>query len=395
MLASVDTVFSILDSSFATGAEVYFRQFVRRFPTVKWMIGADFVVNEPTAAHDAFAFTVYPHHTDFIAVQAEIERLFPRDIKNTRSITEDMLTYLREPKRFHFCFLAQKNRHDRDNVEQARITIDRAITTIRGLETRGVVGGEERRMAYLKSFERLRQEATAKKFNYRLLSDIGLVSMLAAAIMFWIVRHGEVELFGVFPDRDKMTLGYNSLFNDLAFINFSGLCRHAGISEDRLILMPDSGLLKGQDLFYDPLVRIPDYVAGALARFDYQARFVTSDHKKHGDLVEKFVSDNTHLAIIQLTETIAGLSAANISLWSSSDQKSRLTHVRPDQLLEYSISKSMRYRQSPRRSYRDILLDQVNGMETTSYWLAILMRGVAAGDPGSVAFFSGGSSATH
>src|SRR5665213_2357514 len=107
MLASVDTVFSILDSSFANGAEIYFRQFVRRSAVVKWMIGADFVINEPAAVHDAFAFTVFPHHTDFNSAQLEIGRVFPRDIKGTRLIAESMVDYLRAPKRFHFCFLVQ------------------------------------------------------------------------------------------------------------------------------------------------------------------------------------------------------------------------------------------------------------------------------------------------
>jgi hypothetical protein len=387
MLASVDTVFSVLDSSFSIGAEIFFRQFIRRSRAVKWMIGADFVINETSAAHDAFAFTVFPHYTDFTSTQDEIDRVFPRDIKGTQSITDDMLDYLRDPKRFHFCFLAQKNRHERDSVQQVRTTIDRAIATIRGLGTEGVPGGEERRAGYLRAFRNLRQEANANNFNYRLLSDIGILGMLAAAVMFWIVRHGNAVAFGVFPDRDKMTVGYNSVFNDMAFINFSSLCQRSGISEKRDILMPAPALLRGQELFYDPLVRIPDYVAGAISRLDYQARVVTSEHKKHGDLVEKFVSDNTNLAIMQMTESIVGMRAANISLWSHSDQQLRLSHMDRDQIVEYLAAKSSGFRQGRHRSYRDSLLDNVNNMERTIYWLEVLMKGVAAGDPGSVATF--------
>ena len=59
--------------------------------------------------------------------------------------------------------------------------------------------------------------------------------MLSAAVMFWIVRHGEARVLGVFPDRDKMTIGYSSIFNDLTAINFSSLCRAAsqGIRQRR------------------------------------------------------------------------------------------------------------------------------------------------------------------
>jgi hypothetical protein len=357
MMASVDKVFAALDSSFSIGAEIYFRQFVRRSATVKWMIGADFVINERMAAHDAFAFTVFPHHEHFVSTQDEIERVFPRDIKRTKSITGDMLVYLRDPKRFHFCFLAQKNRHDRDSVEQARVTIDRAIATIRGLGTHGIAGGEERRAGYLNSIQKLRQDGNARSFNYKLLSDISLLSMLSAAVMFWIVRHGEARVLGVFPDRDKMTIGYSSIFNDLTAINFSSLCQQFGISEIRDILMPASSLLAGQDLFYDPIVRIPDYVAGAVSRLDYQARVVTSDHQKHGDLVDKFVPDNTNLAIMQITETIIALGASNITLRSNGDQQRSLSHMDRDQLLDYLVAKSLGFRSLRGRSYRQSLLD--------------------------------------
>jgi len=300
-----------------------------------------------------------------------------------------MLDYLRDPKGFHFCFLAQENRHERDSVQQVRTTIDRAIATVRRLRTEGVPGGEERCAGYLRTFRNLRQEANAKNFNYRLLSDIGILGMLSAAVMFWIVRHGNAVTFGVFPDRDKMTVGYNSVFNDMAFINFSSLCQQSGISEKRDILMPAPTLLRGQELFYDPLVRIPDYVAGAISGLDYQARVVTSEHKKHEGLVEKFVSDNTNLAIMQITESIVGMRAANISLWSHSDLQLLLSHIDRDQIVECLAANSSRFRQGPRRSYRDSLLDNANNTERTIYWLEVLMKGVVAGNPGSVATFRG------
>jgi hypothetical protein len=183
-----------------------------------------------------------------------------------------------------------------------------------------------------------------------------------------------------------MTVGYNSIFYDLTRINFSTLCQQSKIPKND-ILMPTPAVLGGQELFYDPLVRIPDYVAGAISRLDYQARIVTSDQRKHGDLVEKFVLDNTNLAIMQITESLAGLTAANIALWSHSDRQLLLSHMDRDQLLEYMTAKSLRFRQIRRRSYRESLLDHANGMDRFSYWLAVLMKGVAAGNPGSLATF--------
>ena len=387
MLASVDTIFSVLDSAFANGAEIYFRRFVQRSAAIKWMIGADFVINEPTAAHDAFAFTVFPHDADFLSMQAEIERVFPRDIKGTRIINEHMLAYLREPRRFHFCFLVGKNRHARDSLENIRLTIDRAISTIRGWRTKSGDGSQERRMSYLKTFQELRQRANANNFNYKLLSDIGLLSMIGAAIMLWIVRHGEAKVCGIFPDRDKMTLGYNSVFNEMTYINFSALREQFGISENPQIVMPAALLLGAAELFYDPLVRIPDYVAGAISRFDDQAGVMTSDQRKHLDLVEKFVSDNTNLAITQITESMVGLTASSIIVWSQPDRQNLASQMDRQELLEYMVAKSMHFRQPRRRSYRQGLLDHADIRERHAYWFAHLMKGVADGAPGPVATF--------
>jgi len=60
-----------------------------------------------------------------------------------------------------------------------------------------------------------------------------------------------------------------------------------------------------------------------------------------------------------------------------------------DQIVEYLAAKSSGFRQGRRRKYRDSLLDNANNLERTIYWLEVLMKGVAAGDPGSVATFRG------
>ncbi len=358
------------------------------------MIAADFVIDDSAAAHDTYAFTVFPHSRDIQVEFQEVQQTFPRDIKKTGLITEEMLSYLRNPMRFHFCFLVSKDNHGRDSIAQARESIDRAIKTVEGLDAGVTPAGARRKVEYLRALRTVREEAKAKRFAFGLLSNIGLFSMLSAAIMFWIVKFGAAEAIGLFPDRDGMTIGCGGLFQTLTALNFSSLCQQSGLSEQRDILMPAPSLLSGAKLFYDPLVRIPDYVAGVGSRLDFRGRLITSDHKKHSDLVDKFVSDNVNLAMMHIDESLLSLRVANVALWSKSDQRLLAPHLDRSRMIDYIAAKALDFKSSRGRRFRAILLDDVAASDVFFHHLAALVRGSAAGHPGCHAIFTGTSNVT-
>jgi hypothetical protein len=113
---------------------------MRNSLTDKWMIGADFVIGEPEAVHDVLAFTIFPHYEEFAATLDGIAKIFPRDLKRTKVLTYDMVTFLRDTKRFHFSFLVEKNRYKSGSVETARVAIAHALRIVRGLDTGGLAG---------------------------------------------------------------------------------------------------------------------------------------------------------------------------------------------------------------------------------------------------------------
>jgi len=386
MVASADTMFDVLDSTFGSVGELYFRRFMRSSLTDKWMIGADFVIGAPEAVHDVFAFTIFPHYEEFTATLAGIAKIFAHDLKRTKVLTDEMVTFLRDTKRFHFCFLVEKDRYINGTVETARVAIAHALRIVRGLDARGSAIAEERRDLNIQSLRVVEEAAKAKRFNFRNFFDIHTLSVLLATIMLWIVRHGECRVIGLFPDRDKMTAGYKSIFHTLTDINHSGFCQRIGLNAAKDILAPSAELLEGRDLFYDALVRIPDYVAGALSRLDYYSRVLTSEQAKHKDLVERFASDNPNLLIIQMSESIVSLRASTIRLTTEPD---RFPPVSREELVEYVTAKALGFRQPQRRSHRQTLLDHASDWPHFSSMLRSLLRGVAAGDRGCTAVFHG------
>jgi hypothetical protein len=199
MAASADTMFDVLDSAFGSVGELYFRRFMRSCLTGKWMIGADFVIGAPEAVHDVFAFTIFPHYDEFTATVAGIAKIFPRDLKRTKVLTNEMVMFLRDTKRFHFCFLVEKDRYISGSIEMARVAIAHALQLVRGFDTGGLASAEERRHLYIENLRVVEETAKAKRFHFRNFFDIHILSVLLATIMLWIVRHGECTGVGLFP----------------------------------------------------------------------------------------------------------------------------------------------------------------------------------------------------
>lgn len=386
MVASADTLFDMLDSAFCTVGEPYFRRFMRCNLTERWTIAADFVIGEPEAVHDVFAFTVFPQYGEFTETLTEIADVFPRDLKQTKVLTDEMVTFLRDAKRFHFCFLVEKDRYVASTVSSARVAIKHALRMVRGIDTGGLMGVEDRRDVYVQALRIVEEAAKAKRFNFQNFFDIHILSVLFATIMLWIVRHGDCRLIGLFPDRDKMTTGYKSVFSALTHLNHSGFCRRVGLSSVQKVLMPSTELLDRGDFFYDELIRVPDYVAGALSRLDYHSRMLASEKSKHKDLVERFVSGNPNLLVIQISESIVSLRASTITL---TKEQRRFPAVGSEDFAEYVAAKIHGFRRPQRRSYRECLLDHASEWPRFRRMFRSLLMGVAAGDPGCIATFSG------
>jgi hypothetical protein len=181
--------------------------------------------------------------------------------------------------------------------------------------------------------------------------------------MLWIVRHGEC-----------MTAGYKSIFNVLTEINHSGFCQRIGLNAVKDILPPSAELLQSGDFFYDALVRIPDYVAGAISRLDYHSKVLTSEQAKHKDFVERFASDNPNLLIIQISQSLVSLGASTIRLTTESN---RFPPVSYEEWVEYVAAKAQGFRQPQRRSHRQSLLDHASEWPLVSSMLRSLLRGVS------------------
>src|SRR6266481_719949 len=72
-----------------------------------------------------------------------------------------------------------------------------------------------------------------------------------------------------------------------------------------VIGLPEPDPAKPKQTWYDELVRIPDFLAGPLAGWDYGNSLVTG-RQKYVDILKGAVADNPFLITLLLVDTIEG-----------------------------------------------------------------------------------------
>jgi hypothetical protein len=272
-----------------------FTDFVIGSGEMKWIIGADFCLHDETRHNDVFAFTVFPGDTDFVTLSNEIASIFPRDAKKTRDVTPEMIAFLRSQRRFHFAFVVNKDRQFMADVNTAREAIDRTLEMLNELHD---VADQQDAITQTR---RLRQEANSNNFNARLFQDMVLMAAFAGIITLLLQLEGRAERIIFMPDRDDMTSAYRAVVHWMFAQNASAFALRRKIPEAPIAIGlpgPRNDGRKGS--FIDEVVRLPDYIASAVAGTDLNRVQPVSLSQKAGDIIGKAFVDSSNIALLRV-----------------------------------------------------------------------------------------------
>jgi hypothetical protein len=169
-------------------------------------------------------------------------------------------------------------------VGDVRSSLDTAIEMFSGQETAA---------ALTETLKKMRAAAAAKNFNFKLFSDIMLGSLFAAIIAMFITKLSAPRSVSWFSDRDKIITSNNRVADALLSMHFYQACHEYGVRCDSVRLVVGD---MSVEPWYDDLIRVPDFIAGALSAFDRDTRCVST--QKHFDLLTKVISDAPNIATI-------------------------------------------------------------------------------------------------
>jgi hypothetical protein len=287
----------LFDQSLSREVVPNFEQFVRASGALKWFLATDYVVGDATRDLDTFAFSFIPYDDTIENLLAEIDTASKRDIKKIKSVNAGMLDLLRSKRRFHVILVADRSRRWPDSVTGARDAIDVTLAQMQNWQDAARQG------ATIKLVKALRQEASANSFNYRLFGDIVLLSAVTGYFAAMLVRTLPVEGVVWASDRDKMTTAYGKIAPSFANVNFNAICRRWGIEDDRIAAAKFGFALEpveSQPMWFDPLVRIPDFLAGTVAAWNIDADRIIADHSKFVEVLRGSIANNENVEILRL-----------------------------------------------------------------------------------------------
>jgi hypothetical protein len=304
-----DTLFDCLISTFGMLAIGEFRKFLAKHPIVtKWMISSDFVINEPQAAGDAYAYTLFPYNAEIQDLKAKIVKLVPTDFKNTKTVKPELHEFFQSGETFTICLLTPKRYNVAGDIHAIRLALDE---TIRMMRTWQNVDSQQK---VIKAFEQLKEKAKANNFNTQLISTMIIATVLAAFCAIILAKERNIEIVGWFPDRDKITTSYERIADHFFAVNFSAFCQRHNIDArpiKTIIGLPEPDPAKPKQTWYDELVRIPDFLAGPLAGWDYKKNLVTG-RQKYADILQGAVADNPYLITLLLVDMDKGIGVSRL-----------------------------------------------------------------------------------
>jgi hypothetical protein len=342
-------IYQALKAAFEFEAEMGFRAYVRGRHATKWVIAADFVTSGSERVNDAFAFTVYPYEQNsFSELLLNNHTAMPADIKHVKHLHPEAAAFLADRRRFHFCFVPDKERHQLGSWKDAQAALAGVANFVRGLPD------SPTKPHYIRKFDSLIQRAKRTKFNYVLLHDITLLATLSAYIALLIAKHSRPEMIMWAFDRDAMTTAFDGIAYDMAYWNFHSACEMERVQKNQVRISNaiDPTATNGQSAWFDDLIRAPDHIAGAIARWDFRGNPDAPVSPKVAEVIESAIAENPNLIILAIRCNLFGISCSRVRAFSRANTNRAAYDHRPGDLVDYLVSTVVRQGQTRHTTYR-------------------------------------------
>lgn len=293
-----DLIAKVLLETFDMSAAAMFRAWLAQHGSIrKWMLAADFLLQDQAQPNHCFAFTVFPIDGELVDILADIRANLPHDLKDNRTLDERAIKWLRDPRRFHFVILVPKDRAIFGIGNDARVVArDIVKETIAWMRQRGRATKDLRRML------KLREKMSANAFNMRRFTDVILLAILFPVLTIMLARERRCEDICWMSDRDPMLDLCEGVVWTLAMENLAGLSAMLGVETFGLrvgLALPDRSSGK-EVMWFDDCIRPADWFAGTLSVWDRETNLVPAHHDKYALMLCDVVADSRNVIMLPL-----------------------------------------------------------------------------------------------
>lgn len=264
-----------------------------------WMIFSDYCIGERMKHNDSISVVICPT-TNIELISNDINKFIPNDIKKIRDIKKETLNYLKSPYYFSINFVVDsvKYYHKLYIPNNNRAILSRDVEIMYN-SINSVAEKNEFQKDFQKKIKRLREKIKSKNFSTFNYCKILLIAFLVAYVALFITTHIKVKKLIWFSDR-----GLVFDFLDGICINMYQQIYYNLLQETNILIpMPNPFGIARQNknekfLWYDSLIKLPDYYAGAISSWDIKIN--QADEDKHVQVIEKVFADNTNFNLIKI-----------------------------------------------------------------------------------------------
>ncbi|MBT2641621.1 hypothetical protein J7I80_05260 [Bacillus sp. ISL-41] len=279
-----------------------FRKFIKPFNKMgvtKWMIYSDYCLDDENKLYNAATFTILPYIDDIDVLKKLIKEWAPKDLKRTSNVDERFCAFLKSGYLFNISIVFEKGKNHffgRSSKEQNILALDKIIEQF-NLWIETTPSNETYFNTVIRKIKKLKQEMERKTFSLKLFQNITMVQAIVSYLMLTISKESTIkpEIIGWFSDRDNLITAFDGILYDLIYMNYHNMCEMEKMSDKESVKIavaePD---LKVKSLWYDEMIRMSDYLSGALAG----RNFINPQKDKYDELFERAIVENPYLAIL-------------------------------------------------------------------------------------------------
>lgn len=261
----------------------------------KWIIVSDYVFDK-NKPQDVITFSIMPHVKDFNELKNKINTLQKKDIKHSDSINPEFIKFFQEFPIFNisisinkkFKLFTDEKLFSNQQISGYIKQIDHWIENEKNIEK------------YIKQKDlliKLLGKLNKKEPSFKEIRRIFFIGAITTYLMYLITSFiPKLEVIGWFSDRDTIIyykekeLGGYLIFQYIQDL-YHVFCESTNLRQSNIAF----GLPEEQgEMWFDELVRLPDFIAGTLA--DYNKEENEFSHDKFIPLFERvFTNENKNL----------------------------------------------------------------------------------------------------
>lgn len=283
-----------LDKTIKRNSIHNFKEYIRlNDKHLGWVIISDYCINDKQKINDCLSFVILPMDIDFYhSITASIKNNIPKELKQLNKVDEETIFFLKNcPYVFSFNIIV-KNIENTITSERTPHIKEIIIKNIEDTKKK-IVNNPQ----LIRKYNLVITEMKKKSFNFNLFSQSYLVAAIVAYLHVLILKYAKQSYkFTWLSDRDNITSSNNHFVFDLCQLFYNNLRQKfkINVGENTICF----GSEENNQLFYDQLIKLPDFFAGAISSYDIQNNKVDKD--KHVQLIDKVFADNPRCINLKL-----------------------------------------------------------------------------------------------